>query len=100
VVGRGEIQPILTGARQRMETDVHDLMQKTLEEYGSGIQIRQVQLQKVDPPSQVIEAFRDELIRRVPGGIDPAMVSIQPVGASVGPYLGPGCVGGVVLYAR
>lgn len=59
VVGRGEIQPILTGARQRMETDVHDLMQKTLDEYGSGIQIRQVQLQKVDPPSQVIEAFRD-----------------------------------------
>jgi len=54
-------------------------------------------LHTMDPD---VEAFRDELIRRVPGGIDPAMVSIQPVGASVGPYLGPGCVGGVVLYAR
>jgi DegV family protein with EDD domain len=47
-----------------------------------------------------VEAFRDELIRRVPGGIDPAMVSIQPVGSSVGPHLGPDCVGAVVLYAR
>jgi DegV family protein with EDD domain len=47
-----------------------------------------------------VEAFRDELIRRVPGGIDPALVSIQPVGSSVGPHLGPGCVGAVVLYAR
>jgi hypothetical protein len=44
------------------------------------------------------EAFRDEIVARVPGGIDPANVSVQPVGASVGPHLGPGCVGGVVLY--
>src|SRR6185312_1099007 len=27
--------------------------------YGSGIRIDQVQLQKVDPPAQVIDAFRD-----------------------------------------
>ena len=44
------------------------------------------------------EAFREELVTRIPGGIDPAHVSVQPVGASVGPHLGPGCVGGVVLY--
>src|ERR1700730_12965291 len=34
-------------------------MQKTLDHYGAGIQITQVQLQKVDPPAQVIESFRD-----------------------------------------
>ena len=34
-------------------------MQKTLDNYGSGIQITQVQMQKVDPPAQVIDAFRD-----------------------------------------
>jgi membrane protease subunit HflK len=34
-------------------------MQKTLDSYGSGIQIDQVQLQKVDPPAEVIDAFRD-----------------------------------------
>ena len=47
-----------------------------------------------------VEAFRAELIRRIPGGIDPARVSIQPVGPSVGPHLGPGCLGGVVLLER
>jgi membrane protease subunit HflK len=59
VVGRSEIQPILTGARQNIETAVQDLMQKTLDHYGSGIDVTQVQLQKVDPPTQVIDAFRD-----------------------------------------
>ncbi|HEY8441500.1 MAG TPA: FtsH protease activity modulator HflK [Xanthobacteraceae bacterium] len=59
IVGRSNIQPILTGARQNIETAVHDLMQTVLDKYGSGITITQVQLQKVDPPSQVIDAFRD-----------------------------------------
>jgi membrane protease subunit HflK len=34
-------------------------MQRTLDHYGAGVQISQVQLQKVDPPSQVIDSFRD-----------------------------------------
>ena len=59
VVGRSDIQPILTGARQTIEAAVQDLMQKTLDHYGAGIQITQVQMQKVDPPTQVIDAFRD-----------------------------------------
>jgi membrane protease subunit HflK len=59
VIGTNNIQPILTGARQTIEAGVHDLMQKTLDSYGAGIQVTQVQLQKVDPPAQVIDAFRD-----------------------------------------
>src|SRR5215213_9410288 len=59
IVGRSSLTPILTGARQTTETAVHDLMQKVLDSYGAGVQIAQVQLQKVDPPSQVIDAFRD-----------------------------------------
>src|ERR1700750_558335 len=59
VIGRSEIQPILTGARQNTETAVQDLMQRTLDQYGAGIQVTQVQMQKVDPPAQVIDAFRD-----------------------------------------
>jgi modulator of FtsH protease HflK len=59
VIGRSEIQPILTGARQKIETAVQELMQKILDDYGAGVQITQVQLQKVDPPAQVIDAFRD-----------------------------------------
>jgi membrane protease subunit HflK len=59
VVGRSEIQPILTGARQTIENAVQELMQKTLDHYGAGIFVQQVQLQKVDPPTQVIDSFRD-----------------------------------------
>jgi membrane protease subunit HflK len=59
VIGRSEIQPILTGARQTVEVAVQELMQKTLDHYGAGILIQQVQMQKVDPPAQVIDAFRD-----------------------------------------
>ena len=59
VIGRSEIDPILTTARPQVEKAVHDLVQKTLDQYGAGIVIQQVQLQKVDPPQQVIDAFRD-----------------------------------------
>jgi len=44
-----------------------------------------------------VEAFREELLRRVPD-LDPANVTIELVGASVGPHLGPGCVGAAVMY--
>ena len=59
VVGHSEIQPILTGARQTVEVAVQDLMQRTLDHYGAGVQVTQVQLQKVDPPAQVLDSFRD-----------------------------------------
>src|ERR1700747_2637472 len=59
VTARSNIQPILTGARTATEQGVQELMQRTLDTYGSGIQITQVQMQKVDPPAQVIDAFRD-----------------------------------------
>jgi membrane protease subunit HflK len=59
VIGRSEIQPILTGARQTIEAAVQDLMQKTLDHYGAGVLVQQVQMQKVDPPTQVIDSNRD-----------------------------------------
>ena len=59
VIGRSNIQPILTGARTSTEQAVLELMQRTLDHYGSGILITQVQMQKVDPPAQVIDSFRD-----------------------------------------
>jgi membrane protease subunit HflK len=59
VIGRSEIQPVLTGARQGIEVAVQELMQKTLDTYNAGVVIQQVQMQKVDPPQQVIDAFRD-----------------------------------------
>jgi DegV family protein with EDD domain len=44
--------------------------------------------------------FVEQLIPRIPGGIDRSKVTIDTVGPSVGPHLGPGCVGGVALYSE
>jgi DegV family protein with EDD domain len=45
-----------------------------------------------------VEEFKAEVIRRA--GLDPATVTVATVGPSVGPHLGPGCVGAAVLYKR
>ena len=59
VVGRSQIQRILTAERKVIEPAVQELMQKVLDDYDLGAKIIQVQLQSVDPPEQVIAAFRD-----------------------------------------
>lgn len=59
VVGRSKIDAILTESRVETERAVDELMQKTLDDYKAGIEITEVQMQKVDPPQQVIDAFRD-----------------------------------------
>ncbi len=59
VVGRSERQAIQTENRAQVQAEVVKLMQETLDAYGAGIEIVEVQLQAVNPPEQVIDAFRD-----------------------------------------
>jgi membrane protease subunit HflK len=59
VIGRSYIQPVITGERKNIEGGVQALMQRTLDSYGAGIQVQQVNLQRADYPAQVIDAFRD-----------------------------------------
>ena len=59
VIGRTPIQPALTEARAKIEQDTLTGMQAILDQYKAGVEITQVQLQKVDPPADVIESFRD-----------------------------------------
>jgi membrane protease subunit HflK len=59
VIGRAQIQPILTGARAATEQEVLKLMQRILDSYQAGVTVTRVQMQKVDPPQQVIDSFRD-----------------------------------------
>lgn len=47
-----------------------------------------------------VEEFAEQLIPKIPGGIDRSKVTIDLVGPSVGPHLGPGCVGAVALYTE
>ena len=58
-IGRSRIEAILTGGRQAIESSTKGLLQKVLDTYEAGIEISQVQLQKVDPPEEVIDSFRD-----------------------------------------
>jgi membrane protease subunit HflK len=57
-MGRETIERALA-ERKSIEIAVQDQMQRMLDSYGAGIQVTQVQLLRVDPPQQVIEAFRD-----------------------------------------
>lgn len=59
VIGKTPIQPALTEARAQIEQAVRSGTQAMLDQYRSGIEVAQVQLQKVDPPAAVIDAFRD-----------------------------------------
>lgn len=59
VIGHTPIQPALTQLRAQIETDVHKQTQEILDRYKAGVEITQVQLQKVDPPAAVVESFRD-----------------------------------------
>jgi membrane protease subunit HflK len=59
VIGRTPIQPALTEARAQIEQEVRRGAQAIMDQYRAGVEITQVQLQKVDPPSQVVDAFRD-----------------------------------------
>ncbi|MEI8065054.1 MAG: FtsH protease activity modulator HflK [Pseudomonadota bacterium] len=59
VIARKKIQVILTQGRAEIENEVQKIMQQILDSYGSGVDITQVQAQKSDPPTQVIDSFRD-----------------------------------------
>jgi membrane protease subunit HflK len=59
VVGQSNIQALLTTGRSDVQTKVKGLMQTALDTYQAGIEITEVQLQNSNPPSAVIDAFRD-----------------------------------------
>src|SRR5690606_41729200 len=59
VVGKSRVQDVLTEKRSQIEQEVHQLVQRTLDFYGAGINVTQLQMQRAEAPSQVIGAFRD-----------------------------------------
>ena len=59
VIGRNPIQAALSDKRQTIADEAQALLQQKLDSYDAGIQITQVQLQRVDPPLAVIDAFND-----------------------------------------
>ena len=59
VVGLKTIDGILTTDRASVEADVQKRMQDLLNTYRAGVLVKQVQLQSVDAPSEVLSAYRD-----------------------------------------
>ena len=59
IIGQTAIQTALTEGRQSIQVAVRQKLQELLDEYKSGVRVREVQLLAVDPPGDVIDAFND-----------------------------------------
>lgn len=59
VVSRTPIQAVMSNHRQQVADETRNLLQQRLDQAQTGILVTQVQLQRVDPPSAVIDAFND-----------------------------------------
>jgi len=59
IIARTPIASALSDGKGKIEQDTKILLQEILDYYKAGIRVTAVQLRRVDPPSQVIDAFRD-----------------------------------------
>ena len=59
IVGQSQMMPIISGDRGKVEDETKEELQKVLDEFGAGIKIVRVKLQKADPPKQVVDAFNE-----------------------------------------
>ncbi len=59
VIGQSKLEAVLTSKRQQVQEETHRLVQAILDDYGAGVSIESVQLQNIDPPKEVIDAFND-----------------------------------------
>lgn len=59
VVGRSELQAILTTGRGQVQAQTAELMQRTLDSWNAGISVVEVQIRSANPPQEVAAAFRD-----------------------------------------
>lgn len=59
IIARSELAPVLNRDRGLIESNAWELIQTTLDSYDSGINIVRVNLDKADPPREVIDSFRE-----------------------------------------
>lgn len=65
IIGKTKIATVLAAGKFEVEDSTRKLMQEMLNHYGAGIEVVKVNLLKADPPSQVIDAFRDVQTARI-----------------------------------
>jgi membrane protease subunit HflK len=59
VIGQTPIQASLSEKRREIADETRDLVQQWLDAEHTGVLVRQIQLQRIDPPSAVFDAFND-----------------------------------------
>ncbi|TAL33377.1 FtsH protease activity modulator HflK [Phenylobacterium sp.] len=59
VVGKTQLQPIISTGRGAVQQQTAELMQRTLDGWGAGISIVEVQIRSAGPPPEVVGAFRE-----------------------------------------
>ncbi|WP_300013321.1 FtsH protease activity modulator HflK [uncultured Roseobacter sp.] len=59
VIARNQLAPILNRDRQVIADEAEQLIQGTLDAYDSGVNIVRLNLDKADPPREVIDSFRE-----------------------------------------
>lgn len=61
VVGRNDLRAILEQKRLEIASDTRDIMQRTLDQYGAGIEVNNVNITDVQVPDAVQQAQRDSV---------------------------------------
>ncbi len=59
IIGLTKVTDVLAEERSKIEQDAKKLMQTMLDNYHMGVRILRVQLLRVDPPQEVVDAYRD-----------------------------------------
>lgn len=59
IIARSELAPVLNRDRGIIATDLQQAVQGTLDTYNSGISVVRVNFDRADPPSEVIDSFRE-----------------------------------------
>jgi len=59
VVGQRPIDDVLITEKLQIEIDIRELLQRIIDNYGSGVKVIEVKLQTVRPPKEVAAAFSD-----------------------------------------
>jgi len=58
VVTSSSLDDVLTEGRRRLEQRARTELQRRLDQYGAGVQVREVKLEDVHPALEVVDAFR------------------------------------------
>lgn len=59
VVGKTSLEPIISTQRGQVQRQTSEIIQRTLDSWGAGISVVEVQISRAGPPTEVAAAFRD-----------------------------------------